>query len=89
MRTVALAAARRGYRLAVGYRTTMPARRAVAAAVARRAAGDRLAADIADEAAVVRLFATVDRELGRLSGLVNSAGIIGPTGGSRRSLRPV
>ncbi len=78
---VAVAAARRGYRLAIGYRSNRPRAEAVAAAVAK-AGGEAIAieADIADEAAVVRLFATVDRELGRLSGLVNSAGIIGPSG---------
>ena len=35
-------------------------------------------ADTAEEADVVRLFATVDAELGRLDALVNNAGIVGP-----------
>ncbi len=35
-------------------------------------------ADMASEADVVRLFATVDRELGPLSGLVNNAGVVTP-----------
>ncbi|HUZ73817.1 MAG TPA: SDR family oxidoreductase [Stellaceae bacterium] len=78
---VAVAAARHGYRLAIGYRSNRARAEAVAADVAK-AGGEAIAvaADIADEAAVVRFFATVDRELGRLSGLVNSAGIIGPSG---------
>jgi NAD(P)-dependent dehydrogenase (short-subunit alcohol dehydrogenase family) len=33
-------------------------------------------ADIADEAQVVAMFETVDRELGRLNGLVNNAGVV-------------
>jgi len=37
-------------------------------------------ADTANEADVVRLFETVDRELGRVTGLVNNAGIHGPRG---------
>ena len=35
-------------------------------------------ADIAKEADVVRLFETCDEELGRVGGLVNSAGVLGP-----------
>ena len=79
--TVAVAAARRGWKVAVGYQHNHARAQAVAAAVA--AAGGQaiaVAADIADEAAVMRLFATVDKELGRPWGLVNSAGIIGPSG---------
>jgi NAD(P)-dependent dehydrogenase (short-subunit alcohol dehydrogenase family) len=78
---LAVAAARRGYRLALGYRSNRARAEAVVADIAR-AGGTAIAiaADIADEQAVERLFATVDRELGPLSGLVNSAGIIGPSG---------
>jgi NAD(P)-dependent dehydrogenase (short-subunit alcohol dehydrogenase family) len=39
-----------------------------------------VAANVADEAEVVRLFETVDRELGRLDVLVNNAGIIARAG---------
>lgn len=79
--TVALGAARQGWRMALGYQKNRPRAEAVAAAV-HKAGGEAIAiaAEIADEAAVERLFATVDRELGRPSGLVNSAGIIGPSG---------
>ncbi|HZT51004.1 MAG TPA: SDR family oxidoreductase [Stellaceae bacterium] len=78
---VALGAARQGWRIALVYQTNRPRAEEVLAAV-RGQGGEAIAlqADIADEAAVTRLFATVDGELGRLSGLVNSAGIIGPSG---------
>ena len=36
--------------------------------------------DTRSEADIVRLFETVDRDLGRLTGLVNNAGIFGPRG---------
>jgi NAD(P)-dependent dehydrogenase (short-subunit alcohol dehydrogenase family) len=40
-----------------------------------------LPGDVADEAAVVELFARAERELGPIAGLVNNAGM---TGGSSR-----
>jgi NAD(P)-dependent dehydrogenase (short-subunit alcohol dehydrogenase family) len=54
---------------------------AAAQAVANdvRAAGRRaitVAADVADEPAVLAMFARIDAELGRLTGLVNNAGIV-------------
>lgn len=74
-------AAERGYDVAINYRNDAAAADAVVAAV--RATGRRalaVQADISDEADVVRLFSTVDRELGGLSALVNSAGVgLGPT----------
>lgn len=78
---VALGAARQGWRIAIGYQKNRPRAEEVVAAV-HKAGGEAIAiaAEIADELAVMRLFATVDRELGRPSGLVNSAGIIGPNG---------
>lgn len=48
-----------------------------------RAAGRRaiaVAGDVGREAEVVKLFATVDRELGRVTGLVNNAGTISAYG---------
>jgi NAD(P)-dependent dehydrogenase (short-subunit alcohol dehydrogenase family) len=36
--------------------------------------------ELADEASITRFFATIDRELGPIGGLVNSGGIIGPHG---------
>ena len=73
----ALAAARAGHDVVVNY-----ARDAVAAghvaeqvqALGRRALV--VQADIADEAAVMAMFARIDAEMGRLTGLVNNAGIV-------------
>jgi NAD(P)-dependent dehydrogenase (short-subunit alcohol dehydrogenase family) len=72
-------AATRGYDIAINYRTRQAAAEAVAADATR--AGVRAIAvqgDIAKESDVVRLFETVDAELGRPSALVNNAGISGP-----------
>lgn len=70
-------AAERGYDVAINYRENRGAAEAVVAAV--REAGTQavaVAADVAVEADVVRLFATVDAELGPLTALVNNAGIL-------------
>jgi NAD(P)-dependent dehydrogenase (short-subunit alcohol dehydrogenase family) len=72
-------AATRGYAVCVNYRTA----RAAAGEVVKdiEAAGGRaiaVAADVAMEADVVRLFETVDAELGLLTALVNNAGILEP-----------
>ncbi len=70
-------AARRGYAVCVNYRRDRAAAEAVTAEIAR--GGGRaiaVAADVAVEADVVRLFATVDAELGTLSALVNNAGTL-------------
>ena len=74
--TARLAAAR-GWAVCVNYRRERAAAEGVAAEIAR--AGGRavaLAADVAVEADVVRLFAHAERELGPLGGLVNNAGIL-------------
>ncbi len=73
----ALLAGERGYAVAVNYRENRAAAETVVAAI--EAAGSRavaIAADVAVEADVVRLFATVDAELGPLSAMVNNAGIL-------------
>jgi NAD(P)-dependent dehydrogenase (short-subunit alcohol dehydrogenase family) len=70
-------AAERGYAVCVNYRKNRAAADAVAAAI--RTAGGRamaVGADVASEAEVVRLFETVDAELGPLTALVNNAGIL-------------
>lgn len=70
-------AARRGWDVAVNYARDAASAEAVAADV--RAAGRRaltVQADVADEAAVVAMFARVDAALGPLRGLVNNAGIV-------------
>jgi len=77
-KAAALAAAATGYDVAISYRQD----RAAADEVVRqiRAHGRRglaVAADSADEGAVVGLFAEVDRQLGPVDALVNNAGIVG------------
>ena len=70
-------AARRGWDVAINYTRDAAAAEAVAAEV--RALGRRantVAADVADEPAVLAMFGRIDAELGRLSGLVNNAGIV-------------
>lgn len=73
----ALLAARRGYAVAVNYTSNRAAADDVVGAI--RAAGGRaeaLQGDVADEAQVLRLFEQVDERLGRLTALVNNAGIV-------------
>ncbi|HEX7643834.1 MAG TPA: SDR family oxidoreductase [Burkholderiaceae bacterium] len=74
--TARLAAAR-GYTVCISYRERRDTAESVVAEI-ERAGGKAIAvqADVADEAQVVKLFETVDRELGRLSALVNNAGIL-------------
>jgi NAD(P)-dependent dehydrogenase (short-subunit alcohol dehydrogenase family) len=76
-----LAAARRGYSVCVNYQSNRARADQVVESI--RAEGGQaiaVAADVADEAAIVRLFETVDGQLGRLTALVNSAGVAGPVG---------
>ena len=67
-------AAGRGYAVAVNYREN----RAAAESLVKGLGGNSIAVqgDVAAEADVVRLFETVDRELGRVTALVNNAGIV-------------
>lgn len=70
-------AAARGYAVCVNYLKNRTAAEAVVADI--EAGGGRaiaVAADVAVEAEVVRLFETVDRQLGTLTALVNNAGIL-------------
>jgi len=70
-------AAERGWTVCVNYRRERAAAEGVVAEIAR--AGGKaiaVAADVALEADVVRLFETAERELGPLKGLVNNAGIL-------------
>ncbi|MBO9354160.1 SDR family oxidoreductase [Bordetella petrii] len=74
---VARLAARRGYAVCVNYRQRRDAADDVVRAI--QADGGRaiaVAADVADEAQIVRLFQAVDRELGRVDALVNNAGVL-------------
>jgi len=68
-----------GYRVCVNYRSNRDAAENVAGNIVR-AGGEALAvqADVADRDAVVGLFETVDEQLGRVTALVNNAGIHGP-----------
>ena len=72
-----LMAAKHGYAVAVNYHSNREAADAVVAAI-EKDGGKALAiqADVADEQDVVRLFATVDDKLGRITALVNNAGIV-------------
>lgn len=75
----AVLAAERGFDVAVGYRSNAVEAEAVAAAC--RVRGVRavaVRADVAVEADVVSLFATVDHELGPVTALVNNAGTLWP-----------
>lgn len=70
-------AAERGYAVAVNYRDNRQAAEALVRGI--ESAGGRalaVAANVAAEEEVVRLFDTVDRSLGRVSALVNNAGIV-------------
>jgi len=70
-------AAERGWAVCVNYRRERAAAEGVVAEIAR--AGGKaiaVAADVALEADVVRLFETAERELGPLKGLVNNAGVL-------------
>jgi len=70
-------AAQKGYAVCVNFRQNEAAAKRVVGEIT--AAGGRAAAigaDISVEADVVRLFETCDRELGRVSALVNNAGIL-------------
>ncbi len=76
---VCLAAGRAGYAVAVNYREK--AARAQKIVDSIRSGGGRALAvpgDVAVEADVLAMFATVDSELGRITHLVNSAGISEP-----------
>ena len=72
-------AGQRGYRVAVNYRQNRSAADEVVNSIVS-AGGEALAlqADVSDEAAVVRMFATIDSELGRIDALVNNAGMLEP-----------
>ena len=65
-------AAERGYKVCVNYRRD----KAAAEKLAKEIGAVAVAADVSVEADVMRLFRTVDEKLGRLSVLVNNAGIV-------------
>jgi NAD(P)-dependent dehydrogenase (short-subunit alcohol dehydrogenase family) len=70
-------AAERGYSVCVNYRCNEAAAADVVRSIENRGArAIAVAADVALEADVIRLFETCDRALGRLTALVNNAGIL-------------
>ena len=73
----ALLAARRGYAVAVNYASNSLAADEVVRAI-RAAGGKAIAvqADVGDEKQVMAMFEQVDAKLGRLTALVNSAGVV-------------
>lgn len=78
---VAVAAAAAGYDVVVNFADREAAAHdVVARAQAAGAAAIAVRADVADEAAVLAMFAEVDRVFGRLDLLVNNAGIAGGYG---------
>lgn len=70
-------AALRGYAVAINYaHNAKAAAQVVQEIVAAGGQAIRVQADVADEAQVLRLFATVDAQLGPLTALVNNAGVV-------------
>jgi len=65
-------AAQRGYAVCVNYRTN----RSAAEKLIREIGGIAVAGDISREDDVIRLFEETDRSLGRVTALVNNAGIV-------------
>ncbi len=70
-------AGERGYAVCIGYRRNQDAAGEVVDTI-ERAGGEAIAvaADVAEEDDVVRLFKTVDEALGRVTALVNNAGVL-------------
>ncbi|MAO56203.1 MAG: NAD(P)-dependent oxidoreductase [Rhodospirillaceae bacterium] len=80
-RATCLLAAKAGHAVCVNYASDSAAADGVVAEI--EAAGGKaiaVAADTSNEADVARLFETVDKELGTVTGLVNNAGVHGPRG---------
>ena len=76
----ALLAARQGYAVAVNYSANSLAADEVVRQI-RQAGGTAMAvqADVADEAQILTMFEKVDAKLGRLTALVNNAGVVDQT----------
>ena len=74
---VAVLAAKHGYAVAVNFNGNEVAANTVAKQI-RDGGGTALCvqADVSDEAAVLNMFARIDVELGRLTALVNNAGVV-------------
>ncbi len=74
----ALLAARQGWAVAVNYTRDAAAADAIVQQIRAMDGGRAIAvqADVADEAQVLAMFQRVDAELGRLTALVNNAGVV-------------
>jgi len=73
----AVLAAQQGWAVAVNYASNASAAQSVVKQI-QDAGGTAIAvqADVGDEAQILRMFTEVDRQLGRVSGLVNNAGVV-------------
>jgi NAD(P)-dependent dehydrogenase (short-subunit alcohol dehydrogenase family) len=73
-------AAQQGWAVAVNYASNAAAADSVVQQI-QNTGGTALAvqADVGDEAQILRMFAEVDTKLGRISGLVNNAGVVDVT----------
>lgn len=76
-RATALLLAKHGYKICVNYHKNQSAALEVVTSI-KHAGGQAIAiqADISDEKQVVQLFEQVDNQLGRITALVNNAGIL-------------
>ena len=80
-RATAILAGKRGWSVGVNYAGNAKAAADTVAAV--KAAGGKAIAiqgDVAQETDVVRMFDAVEQAFGKIDGLVNNAGIVGPAG---------
>ena len=77
---VCLGAARADWSVVVNYASNAEAADAVVATI-RKGGGSAIAVrgDVGSDADIKSMFAAVDKAFGRLDGLVNNAGIVGPT----------
>ncbi len=76
----ALLAARQGWAVAVNYTAhSLAADEVVRSIRASGGSAITVQADVADEAQVLRMFEKIDAKLGRLTGLVNNAGVVDVT----------
>jgi len=67
-----LLAAEQGFKVCVNYRQD----KASADSLAKKVGGIAVQADVSSEADVIRLFETTDNKIGRVTALVNNAGIV-------------
>ena len=75
---IALLGAKEGYAVAVNYRSDRDGAETLVREIARQGGkAVAISADVSTSAGAAKLFAEVDRDLGRVSALVNNAGISG------------